>query len=210
MSLSLIGNALFTKTQQRVLGLLYGKPDQRFHTNEIIRLADMGRGTVRRELECLTEADLLSVSHEGNQHYYQANSANPVYSELRGLVCKTFGVADVIKEALRNLDERIKLAFVYGSLAKGEDSKGSDIDLMLVGDGLDYAGVMTLLVPVEKALGRTLHPVLYTPKAFRTKLTSNNSFLQRVMEQPKLMIKGTWHDAGESGRKKAPASGTRR
>jgi len=199
MSLSMIGDALFTRPSNGYSGCSTASQTSVSIPMKSSGWPTWGRGTVRRELECLVEADLVSVRREGNQHYYQANSANPVYSELRGLVRKTFGVADVIRQALHTLDERIKLAFVYGSLAKGDDSKGSDIDLMLVGEGLDYAGVMTLLVPVEKALGRTLHPVLYTPKAFRAKLSSNNSFLQRVMEQPKMMIKGTWNDSGKSG-----------
>jgi DNA-binding transcriptional ArsR family regulator len=100
MSNTSIGDALFTKTQQRVLGLLYGKPGQSFYTNEIVRRADMGRGTVRRELERLTAAGLVVVRREGNQHHYQANSSCPVYQELLGIVKKTFGVADVIRTAL--------------------------------------------------------------------------------------------------------------
>ncbi len=210
MSLSLIGDALFTKTQQRVLALLYGKPDQRFHTNEIIRQAGMGRGTVRRELTSMIEADLLTVGKEGNQHYYQANAANPVYVELLGLVRKTFGMADVVRAALQPLDKKITTAFVYGSIAKSEDHKRSDIDLMLVGEGLDYMDVMKLLRPVEATLGRTVSPVIHTPKTLQARVADGNSFMGRVLEQPKIMIKGTWHDTGKSGRNKATASGTTR
>jgi len=96
MPVTTIGDALFTKTQQRVLGLLYGKPEQSFYTNEIVRLADMGRGTIRRELERLVSAGLLVVSREGNQLHYRANPRNPVYQELLAIVRKTFGVVDVI------------------------------------------------------------------------------------------------------------------
>lgn len=99
-SVKTIGDALFTRTQQKVLGLLYGKPDRRFFANEIVRSAAMGRGTVLRELQRLAAAGVLTMIREGNQLYYQANSHNPVYAELLGLVRKTFGVADLIKVAL--------------------------------------------------------------------------------------------------------------
>ena len=104
MQITSIGDALFTKTQQRVLGLLYGKPGKSFYTNEIMRWADMGRGTIQRELERLTAADLLSVTREGNQKHYQANRDNPVYTELLGIVRKTFGLEDVLWQALEQLD----------------------------------------------------------------------------------------------------------
>jgi len=131
-----IGDALFTKTQQRVLGLLFGQPDARFYTNDIMRRVGMGRGTVRRELERLVGAGLLLTMREGNQLYYQANAHAPVYAELIAMVRKTFGVAEVIRAALMPLDDRIQLAFVYGSLAPASDTKTSDIALLLVGEGL--------------------------------------------------------------------------
>jgi len=118
MQATSIGDALFTKTQQRVLGLLYGTPDKSFYTNEIMRWADMGRGTIRRELDRLVSAGILSVTPEGNQNHYQAKQDNPVYTELLGIVRKTFGVADVIRQAMKPLSGQIKLAFIYGSIAK--------------------------------------------------------------------------------------------
>ncbi|MCK5640163.1 MAG: ArsR family transcriptional regulator, partial [Gammaproteobacteria bacterium] len=127
MSPSALGDALFTKTQQRVLGLLYGKPDKSFYTNEIVRWADMGRGTIRRELDRLVSAGLLVSSRIGNQLHYQANPDNSIYNELLAIVRKTFGIADVIRSALLTVDEQLDLAFIYGSVAKGEDTASSDI-----------------------------------------------------------------------------------
>ncbi|WP_236860710.1 nucleotidyltransferase domain-containing protein [Candidatus Reidiella endopervernicosa] len=169
MTVSTIGSALFTKTQQRVLGLLYGKPDKSFYTNEIVRWADMGRGTIRRELDRLSSAGLLVVSREGNQLHYQANSENPIYSDLLNIVRKTFGVADVIREALQPADSNIELAFVYGSVANSTDTKTSDIDLMLVGDGLVYGEVVDLLMPVEESLSRPINPTIFAASVFRSK-----------------------------------------
>lgn len=175
-----IGDALFTKTQQRVLGLLYGKPDRSFYTNEIVRWADMGRGTIRRQLDRLVSAGLLQVSSAGNQRHYQANAANPIHTELLAIVRKTFGVADVIREALKSLDSKIEFAFVFGSMAKGEDSAASDIDLMVVAEALPYADLAAVLVDVEDALGRPVNPSIYSRQALNERLASNNAFVTRV------------------------------
>lgn len=131
-----MGDALFTKTQQQVLRLLFGQPGRSFYANEIVRYAGLGISTVQRELARLSEVGLLSVTRQGNQKHYQANVASPIFEELRGIVVKTFGVADVLKEALLPMADKIQLAFIYGSVAKGSDTAESDIDLMLIADRL--------------------------------------------------------------------------
>ncbi len=199
MPVSSIGDALFTKTQQKVLGILFGKPDRSFYTNELVRMADMGRGTVCRELERLAAAGILGLSIIGNQHHYRANPESPVYAELVSIVRKTFGVADIIREALLSIEASVKLAFIYGSTARGHDSHDSDIDLMLVGDDLAYGKVVELLLPVSADLGRDINPVIYSRQDFKEKLAAGEHFLQRVMEQERIMIKGTLHDTGEPG-----------
>lgn len=194
-----IGDALFTKTQQRVLGLLYGKPQQSFYTNEIVRWADMGRGTISRELERLVSAGLLKVRHKGNQHYYSANPNNPVYSELVNIVRKTFGIADVIREALMPVYEQIDLAFIYGSIAKKEETPSSDIDLLVISDSLAYTDLMTVLAGAESSLARPINPSIYTVEQIKDKLRQDNAFLTRVMEQPKLWVKGSDDDIRKFG-----------
>ena len=192
-----IGDALFTKTQQRVLSLLYGKPDKSFYTNEIVRWADMGRGTIHRELDRLVSAGLLVVSHEGNQHHYQADSTNPIYNELVGIVRKTFGIADVIKAVLVLVDDKIDLAFIFGSIAKGDDTASSDIDLLVITDSLGYAELMTVFSDAEQSLGRPINPSIYTMEQVKSKLHDKNAFLIRIMEQPKLWVKGCEDDIRE-------------
>lgn len=199
MPATTIGDALFTKTQQRVLGLLYGKPGQSFYTNEIVRWADMGRGTIRRELARLVSAGLLVVTREGNQHHYRANPDNPIYQELLGIVRKTFGVADVIQAALAPVYEQMDLAFIYGSVAKREDNASSDIDLLVITDALAYADLMTVLTDAEKSLGRSINPSIYTAEQIREKLEQKNTFLTRVMEQPKIWVKGSEDDIRKFG-----------
>lgn len=190
MICSAIGDALFTKTQQRVLSLLYGRPEQTFYLNEIVRLAAVGKGSVSRELEKLCAAGLLTVSRQGNQNHYQANANNPIFNELKAITQKTFGVVDIIKAALVSLLPKLSRSFIYGSVAQGTEHAGSDIDLMLVGDDISYSEVMDLLAPAEKQLGRTINPTLYTVAEFTDRKTNHQPFIQRVMEQPKLWLVG--------------------
>ena len=183
-----IADSLFTKTQQKVLGLLFGNPDATFYSNEIVRLADMGKGTIRRELEKMTSAGLLTLKRIGNQNHYQANPESPIYNELVSISRKTFGIADVIRQALQPMVSSIQSAFVYGSIAKGEDTAKSDIDLMIIGEGIAYTDLMNLLIPLEKALQRPINPSIYTLADFKKKLDEKNSFLTRVMEQEKINV----------------------
>lgn len=192
-----LGEALFSKTQRQVLGLLFGNPDRSYYAKEIVRLAAVGIGTVQRELEKLSGAGLLSVKRVGNQKHYQADRQSPIFEELRGIVLKTFGVGDVLRLALAELADQIKVAFVYGSVAKGTDKAHSDIDVMILSEELSYDKVFSTFSPVESKLGRTINPTLYKPSEFRDKLT-DSSFLSRVMEQPKIFLIGTENDISES------------
>lgn len=185
-----IADALFTKTQQRVLGILYGKPEQTYYLNEIVRLAAVGKGTVNRELEKLCKAGLVKVSRQGNQHHYQANPNNPIFNELKSIAQKTFGVVDIIKTTLTPLLPQLSCAFIYGSIANGTEHAGSDIDLMLVGDDISYSEVMGLLAPSEQQLGRAINPTLYTIAEFNDRKANHQPFITRVMGQPKLWLVG--------------------
>jgi len=189
MEKSSLGDALFTKTQQRVLALLYGKPDQSYYLNEIVRLANVGKGSVIRELNKLTAAGLLTVTQQGNQNHYQANPQTPIFNELKQIVQKSIGVVAVIKSALTPLLPALDQAFIYGSIAKGTENANSDIDVMLVGTELSYSEVMELLDAAEQTLARTINPTLLTPMEMKQRLKTNQSFLTRVMEQPKLWLK---------------------
>lgn len=184
-----IGNVLFTKTQQKVLGLLYGQPYTSFYLNEIVRLSDIGRGTIKRELERMTASGIIIQKRIGNQNHYQANESCPVYQELLGIVRKTFGIADVIKTALTPIFDRILFAFIYGSIAKSEDSSKSDIDLLVISDKLTYSEVMERLIEVEGSLGRVVNPTIYDLNQIKQKLKQDNAFVARIIEQPKIWIK---------------------
>jgi predicted nucleotidyltransferase len=185
-----LSDALFTKTQQRVLGLLYGKPDRSFYANEIARWAQVGKGSLMRELDRLEDSGILTLSRQGNQSHYQANPECPIYDELHSIVRKTFGIADSLRAALAPMAKEIVWAFVYGSIAKGDEHSQSDIDLMLIGENLSYSELLELLIPVEEQLGRTINPTLYTPGDWQSKKNAGNSFVVRVDQQNKIDLYG--------------------
>jgi predicted nucleotidyltransferase len=185
-----LGDALFSKTQQKVLGLLFSKPDQSYFTNEIVRWAGLGKGTVMRELEKLNAAGLITRTQKGNQNHYQANIECPIYPDIAAIVRKTFGVADLLTQVLQPLRANIMLAFIYGSIAKEAATAASDIDLMLVGEGIDYGSVIELFAPAELSLSRSINPTIYTPQDISAKLADGNHFLQRVLSQPIITLWG--------------------
>ena len=188
-----LANALFTKVQQRVLGVLFGNPGRSFYANEVIALARTGTGAVQRELVKLVGAGLVTVRRQGNQKHYQANSASPVFAELHGLVVKTFGLGDVLRAALLPLAPQIHAAFVYGSFAKAVDTATSDIDLMVVSDTVTFADVFFALEPASRDLGRVVNPTVYTAREFNRRIKDGKAFLTRVMKQGKLWLLGNEH-----------------
>ena len=192
-------DALFPKVRQRVLAALFGAPDRSFYANEVIALAQSGKGAVQRELAGLSGAGLLTVSKQGNQKHYQANSKAPVFAELRGLVLKTVGLADVVLAALTPLATQIEKAFVYGSFAKQQDTAGSDVDLLVVSAGLGYAELFGALEAAAATLGRKINPTLYTPADVARRIDNDNAFVTRVWQQPKIWLIGSEERLSESG-----------
>ena len=186
-----LADALFPRVRQRVLALLYGNPDRSFFSNELIALAQSGTGAVQRELLALAQAGLLTVSAVGNQKHYQANRTSPVFAELRGLILKTSGVADVLRAALVPLAARIDAAFVYGSVAKQEDTAASDVDVLVIADDLAYAELFAALEPAAATLGRKVNPTLYAGAEWARRVHKRNAFATRVLAQPKFWLIGS-------------------
>lgn len=185
-----IADVLFSKTQQRVLALLYGHAERSYYLKEIIDRVNVGRGSVQRELEKMTAAGLLTKRSIGNQHHYQANPGCPIFKELADIVRKTFGVVDVIRACLQPIDHDIDFAFIYGSVARGEERAESDIDLLVITESLTYEDLMRVLEHAEESLRRTINPSIYSMEQFKDKLNKMNAFLTRLMDQPKLWVKG--------------------
>ena len=185
-----VANALFAKVQQRVLAVLFGNPGRSFYANEVISLAHSGTGAVQRELARLETSGLVTATRVGKQKHYQANAASPVFTELRALVLKTSGLVDVLRAALMPLAPQIRAAFVYGSLAKGQDTAASDIDLMVVGDRLTYADLFAAVEDASARLGRKVSPTIYSPKELSKRRKQDAAFVTRVLAQPKLWVIG--------------------
>jgi predicted nucleotidyltransferase len=189
-----LADALFSRTQQSVLGLIFGQPDRSFFASEIIRAVGAGSGSVQRELAKLEESGLASVRHVGNQKHYQANPDSPVFAELASIAQKTIGLAEPLRQALAPLAPKIVAAFIFGSIAKRTDGARSDIDLLVISDQLAYPDLFEALEPAAEKLGRPINPTVHTKKDWLLRVKAGNAFANRVAQQPKIWIIGGEHD----------------
>ena len=185
-----LADALFTTTQQRVLGILFGQPHRSFYANELIELATGGAGAVQRELKRLSDSGLITVRKIGNQKHYQANPSTPIFGDLVDIVLKTIGLADPITAALQEVQNQIIAAFVYGSVAQRTDTATSDIDLMIISDTLQYADIFTVMEAVSERLGRTINPTVYSWAEWNQRRQESNAFITKVMAGPKIWLIG--------------------
>lgn len=191
-----LADALFSGTRQRLLGLIFGQPSRSFYATELIGLAGSGSGAVQRELANLAQSGLVTVRFLGNQKHYQANPQSPIFEELRGIAQKTIGLAEPLRAALAPVADRIHAAFIYGSFAKRTDSSVSDVDLMLLSDVVTYADVFAVLERASDGLGRQVNPTIITSDEFYKRVKAEESFLTRVLAQPKVWIIGGEGDLG--------------
>jgi predicted nucleotidyltransferase len=192
-------DALFTATQQRVLALLFGQPDRSFFATEIIAMAKSGRGAVQRELRRLADSDLVTVTKVGNQKHFQANSAAPIFTELRAIIVKTIGLAEPLREALAPVADDIRLAIIYGSIAKRTDTASSDADLLIVSDTLPLEKVYAVLASAEREIGRKIDVTLYTSAEFRRRRKDGHPFLAKVLSGEYWIVTGEL-DGGATAR----------
>lgn len=181
---------LLSPVQRRLLGLVYGQPDRRFQGAELIRLAGSGTGATHRQLQQLTASGLFAVTPVGNQKYYQANRASPIFSELHSIVLKTIGLAQPLRDALLKVADQIQAAFVYGSIAAGNERAESDVDVMVISDTLNYAEVFELLQSVEQTLARKINPTVMRPDDWARKRALSDSFASRIAAGPKIWVIG--------------------
>jgi predicted nucleotidyltransferase len=189
-----LSNALFSKVQQRVLALIFSHPERSFYTSEIVRNVGSGVGAVDRELSKLERSGLVTVERIGNQKHHRANQAAPIFEELRGLVEKTVGLAEPIKKSFEPYAHVIKSAFVYGSVAKGADTAHSDIDLVVIGDDLNYSDLYTAAQSVESKLQRKVHSLFLSPEDWQRKTSDKGSVFNKISRSPKIFIIGSEKD----------------
>ena len=191
-----IASALFTHSQAKVYAWLFGQPERSYHLSELRRLSGLGSASLQREVNRLVDAGLVTSERVGNLRCFQANPASPVQAELVALTRKTLGAVPLLRQALAPLAAQLHTAYIYGSVARQTDTAHSDIDLMLVGTDIGLADVLPLLLPLEPSLGRKINPNLYTPEQYAKRLQEPDSFIQRVLAQPTLML---WPLPDETG-----------
>jgi DNA-binding transcriptional ArsR family regulator len=195
---SSLGQTLFGGTRRAILALLYGHSEQQFYLREVVRRTETALGAAQRELKQLTDAGLISRARRGNQVYYQANSANPIFAELKSILTKTAGIRDVLRQALEPVKDRVRVAFIYGSVAHGTEKASSDIDVMVIGD-IGFGEVTSHLSAVESKLGREINPTVYPPLEYVAKVKKRNHFLRSVLEQKKVFVVGDEHELRRLG-----------
>ena len=188
---SSLADALFTSTQQKVLGLLFGQPDRSFFVTQIMELGKSGRGAAQRELQRLEAAGLVTVRMLGNQKHYQANRESPLFEEICRIVQKTVGLEEPLRAAVERLPGTLHLALIYGSVAKRADTSASDIDVLIVADDVTLEEVYAAMSIAEESLGRTINPTLYTTEEFNRRRTGGNAFLERVLDGPVITLSGS-------------------
>ena len=193
---------LFGAYRRRILALLLLQPDQDFYVREIARLTGVPAGSLHRELTALTAAGLLTRSSAGNQVRYQADRACPIFEELAGIFRKTAGLADVLRDALEPLGRAVRLAFVFGSVARGAERATSDIDVMVVGSA-SFPRVVEALAPAAEKLRRDVNPVVMSPDAFRTKLKARDRFVSRIAREPRIVFLGDDSELGQPAQDRA-------
>ena len=180
---------LFPAARQRVLAVLLLQPRSAFHLRELARLTDSHAGTLGREVDKLARTGLLLRSEQGNQVRYNANTGHPLFEDLAALFLKTHGVVPAVREALAPLDAQIRLALVFGSVARGTPSPGSDVDLLVLGD-VNFMTLAQAVFPLHAALGREVNTVLYAPEEFAQRVRTGDAFARDILAKPQLFVKG--------------------
>ena len=199
-----LASALFGKSMQAILATLYGRPDEEFYLRELARVAATAASSLQRDLVALVGAGIVLRAVRGHQVYFCANRACPIFDELRGLVVKTFGVADILKQALQRLSDSIDTAFVYGSMARGEERAASDIDLFVVGEA-SFGDVVEALAPAQRQLGREINPTVFSALEFAGKAHERNHFVTTVLAERKLFVIGGENELENVARKRRAA-----
>ena len=186
---STLASALFGKVRLAILALLFVRPDRSFFVREIVRAVEGGQGAVQRELARLSAVGLLVRRQEGRQVYYQANRDCPLFAELRSIMTKTVGLADILRAALAPLGDRISVAFIYGSVARGDPESESDVDLLVAGD-VQFGEVTELLSPVQDQIGREVNPSVFPSEEFGRRTRQEGDLLARVWSGSKIIVIG--------------------
>lgn len=181
--------ALFSEIRSKILATLLLQPEKRWFLTELAQHLGTSPSSLQREVEALSKAGLLEQTKDGRRVYFRANTNSPVFSDLKGLLEKTAGIISILQEEVNAFGDRIKLAFVYGSTARSEESSESDVDLMIVGN-VGLSDLVPSLRRAERRFGRPVNPTVYSSKEFKTKARSQDHFLTTVLRGSKEFVKG--------------------
>jgi len=195
-----LASVLFPGYRRRVLGLLVLQPDESLHGREIARRTGLTQGTLTRELRLLADVGLLTQEKRGNLMLYRANRASPIFAELSGILRKTSGLADTVVETLTSLTDEIDVAFIFGSVARGAESAGSDVDLLVIGS-VEFGVLVEALYPAQQQLGREINPKVFSVREWKSRLQQKSSFITDVLRKPKIFLIGGEHDLEELARR---------
>jgi uncharacterized protein len=185
----LLDRLISSRARIELLKMLLLNTDSRFYLRELVARTGLPQGSVQRELANLVQAGVLVREHSGRQTYYSADDRCPILSELRSILVKTVGVADVLRDALAPLADGIEMGFIYGSLAKGCETAQSDVDVMLIGE-IDFGDVVTALTPIEDQLRREINPSVFTSAEFKRRIETQEHFISSVLRAPRIMLIG--------------------
>lgn len=184
--------ALFGKTRRAVLGLLFSHADEAFYLRRIARESGSSLGAVQREVKRLANAGIILRTVMGHQVFYQANRDGPIFAELKGLVMKTVGLVEVLRSALMPAIPQVHFALIHGSLVRGEETRGSDVDLLVVGEAT-FGDIVAALNPAQETLQREVNPTVYPPIEFEAKVRDGHHFLKSVFSREHIYLTGRDH-----------------
>jgi predicted nucleotidyltransferase len=205
MSDILLSSILFSTYRRRALGLLLLHPDKTYHVQEIARLTKTAPGTLSKELAKLSQAGLLTREWVGNQLRYAANRKCPVFEEMASIMRKTSGLADLVFDALALLEKQITIALIFGSVARGKERAGSDVDVLIIGK-LGFANAVKALHPVQDKIGREINPVVMSPVEFQRKQEEGDGFVRELLAQKKLFLIGDEDELEKLGHHQPPGA----
>ena len=187
-----LSTALFGKTKRALLSLFFSNPEESFYLRQIARITAAGQGSVQRELKKMAEAGIIERFEQGRQVYFRAKRNCPIFDELKGLILKTAGLVEVLRSSLSPLTDKIDLAFVYGSQARGKAKAASDIDLLIVGN-LDELELHRFISQAEGQLNRPVNYTFLTAREFKKRKKEKGGFLSRILAGEKIFIIGDGH-----------------
>lgn len=197
-----LSSILLPGYRRRILGLLLLHPEESLHGREIARRTGLPSGTLTRELGRLAQVGLLKREKRGNQMLYSADRACPVFEEIASLLRKTSGMADVLIEALERVAGEIDLAFIFGSVARGAETAGSDIDVLVIGKA-SFGSVIDALYVAQQQLGRELNTKVYSIQEWESKIKAKDAFVTDVLAKPKIFVIGNEDELTKLGRRKS-------